>query len=451
MKKKINALLTGFISLAIIISLAGCGNENGFANADNKTSVNEEASGSANEYAPVTKITEPSNDNNSVSEIVESQNDNNSVSKIVEYQNNDSSISGTNEKSKEENSASEVTLEDDHIVASDLVPSDGLEFESNGDGTCTIVGIGICKDKNIVIPEKSPSEDIVTSIGEYAFFSLEDVDSITFINYNYEIDKYAFQYGEFTTLNIIGGSPTFKKSCFSSCKDLTSISFSDCNIEVDEYAFFSCGKDANITFTNCTGLIDERAFQYGDIINLTFINCELEIDKSAFSSCEELTSIVFTDSTIKADEYAFFSCGDSAVVEMNNCSVVLDERVFQYSSLDSLTITGSTVEIGESAFSSCDDLNTVTIDCGSVTLDEYAFYSCEDLVSVSICDNSKSDNDIDIDDRTFQYCKRLNTVTIGSGSVTIGEYVFSGSSDSLNISIAGKTYTADSIKNGLSQ
>ena len=42
------------------------------------------------------------------------------------------------------------------IVASDLKPSEGLEFESNGDDTCTLVGIGICKDADLVIPTKKP-------------------------------------------------------------------------------------------------------------------------------------------------------------------------------------------------------------------------------------------------------------------------------------------------------
>ena len=134
---------------------------------------------------------------------------------------------------------------------------------------------------------------------------------------------------------------------------------------------------------------------------------------------------------------------------MNNCSITLDERAFQYSSLESLTITGSIIEMGKSAFSSCEDLTTIKIDCSTVTLDEYAFYSCEDLISVSICENSEPDNNITIDDRAFQYCKRLESVTIGNGSVAIGEYVFSGCSDNLTISIAGTNYAADSIKDGL--
>ncbi len=230
---------------------------------------------------------------------------------------------------------------------------------------------------------------------------------------------------------------------------MVSISFSDCNIQADEYAFYSCGKDADVTFSNCTGVIEENAFQYGDFLSLTMSNCELKIGKSAFSSCEDLTSVVFTDSTLETEEYAFYGCGDSATVEMTNCSLTFDDMTFQYSSLESLTITGSKVDMGDSVFSSCEDLAAVNIDCDSVILGEYAFYGCEDLINVAICENSKSDNEIKIDNYTFQYCKRLETATIGNGNIEIGEYVFSGCADNLAITVAEGNYTADAIKDGL--
>ncbi len=351
--------------------------------------------------------------------------------------------------SQEETSDAAEKPQSNQVVETDLKPSEGFEFESNGDGTCTITGIGTCTDENIVIPVESPDGDTVTLIDEYAFYSLENVESITLVNYNYEVDENAFQYGEFTTVNIIGGSPVIKKSAFSSCEDLTLISLSDCNIQAEEYAFYSCGKDANVTFSNCTGIIEENAFQYGDFLSLTISNCELKIEKSAFSSCENLTSVVFTDSTLETEEYAFYSCGDSAKVEMTNCSLTFDDRTFQYSSLESLTITGSKADMGDSAFSSCEDLTAVNIDCDSVILGEYAFYSCEDLINVTICENSESDNEIKINDRAFEYCKTLETVTIGNGNIEIGESVFSGCADSLAITVAGKNYTADAIKDGL--
>ena len=40
--------------------------------------------------------------------------------------------------------------------------SEGLKFTSNGDGTCSVSGIGTCTDTEIVIPPVSPMGDAVT-------------------------------------------------------------------------------------------------------------------------------------------------------------------------------------------------------------------------------------------------------------------------------------------------
>lgn len=356
----------------------------------------------------------------------------------------------TEPQESDETEVSKTSIPEPSIPSGDLKFSEGFEFESNGDGTCTIIGIGTCTDKDIVIPEKSPDGDTVTLIKEYALTSLEDIDSVTLVNYKYKIDKSAFQYGKFKTLKIIGGTPKIDEYAFYSCEKLTSMEFKDCSIEVGKYALSSCGKDMNITFSNCIGSIDESAFQYSKSSNLTIDNSELEIGKYAFYSCEDLTSILFKDSTIEAGEYAFSSCGDSAKIEINNCSITFDDCAYQYSSLDSLTISGGNVKLGEYVFYSCEDMSNVKIDCNSVSMGKYAFSSCEDLISISICDNSKSDNEIKIKDSAFQYCDKLKSVNIGNGKVEIGKYVFYECSEDLAISIAGNSYNADSIEKGIS-
>lgn len=353
--------------------------------------------------------------------------------------------SSTNESTGSSSSSGKTSAP---TVPTDLKPSEGFEFESNGDGTCTLVKIGTCTDKDIVVPEKSPDGDIVTHIGEYALMSLK-ADSVTLINYNYEIDEWAFQYGKFETLNIIGGNPVFGESAFSSCEDIETITFQNCKIETGEYSFISCGKDAVLTFTDCTGYIDERAFQYGDFESISFTGCDLELDKSSFSSCENVKTLTITDSKISADEYSFMSLGKSADIEITNSDIKLEDRAFQYSSLNTLNVIGGTLEMGDSVFSSCEDLTDITIDCDSVSIGKYAFMSCEDLVNASICDNENMDNQIEIDDRAFQYCKRLASVKIGSGDIKIGSYAFNDCADEITITVAGKHYTADSLKNGI--
>ena len=45
-----------------------------------------------------------------------------------------------------------------------LDPSEGLQFESNNDGTCRLIGMGTCTDTEIVIPSTSPTGETVTGI-----------------------------------------------------------------------------------------------------------------------------------------------------------------------------------------------------------------------------------------------------------------------------------------------
>lgn len=382
-----------------------------------------------------------------------SNNETNSDSPLTEGQ-----ITVDNNSDNEQNSSSNIVSQSSislpssdnattPTIPTDLKPSEGFEFKSNGDGTCTLVEIGTCTDKNIVIPEKSPAGDTVTLIGEYALMSIK-ADSVTLLNYNYEIDERAFQYGKFKVLNITGGNPIIGESAFSSCEKIETITFQNCKIEAGEYSFLSCGKDAALTFIDCTGYIDERAFQYSDFDSISFTNCNLEIDDSSFSSCDNVKSLTISESTLSIGEYAFMSLGKSANIIISNSNVKFDDRAFQYSSLNTINISGGTLEMGDSVFSNCEDLMDVTINC-NVSMGEYAFMSCEDLVNVSICDNENSDNEIKIDDRAFQYCESLVSVKIGKGNVKIGSYVFNNCADELIITVAENVYTAESLKKGI--
>ena len=49
--------------------------------------------------------------------------------------------------------------------------STGLTFASNGNGTCTLTGLGTCSDICVVIPATSPAGDKVTAIGAQAFYN----------------------------------------------------------------------------------------------------------------------------------------------------------------------------------------------------------------------------------------------------------------------------------------
>lgn len=58
------------------------------------------------------------------------------------------------------------------ITGSVTVPkkySEGLKFRSNGDGTCSVAGMGSCTASCVLIPPQSPAGDTVTGILPFAF------------------------------------------------------------------------------------------------------------------------------------------------------------------------------------------------------------------------------------------------------------------------------------------
>ena len=70
--------------------------------------------------------------------------------------------------------------------------SKGLEFVSNGDGTCSVSGIGTCTDTDIKIPSVYNGER-VTSIGRVAFKGCSSLTSITIPDGVKSIGKFAFK------------------------------------------------------------------------------------------------------------------------------------------------------------------------------------------------------------------------------------------------------------------
>ena len=119
------------------------------------------------------------------------------------------------------------------IVTYYEVSSKGLEFTSNGNGTCYVSGIGSCTDTEIIIPTKSPAGDTVTSIYDYAFRDCLSITSISMSDNVINIGKGAF-YG---------------------CSNLASIVIPKNIITIGEFAFYNCKAVESIYF-NATNMND---------------------------------------------------------------------------------------------------------------------------------------------------------------------------------------------------
>ena len=118
-----------------------------------------------------------------------------------------------------------VGSKDKTYTATYIKTSTGLEFESNEDGTCALIGMGDCTDTDVIIPSRSPDGDLVTSIDNSAF-SGESITSIT----------------------IPVGVEEIGRNAFKNCDDLTNVYYEGTTAQWEEIDI----KSGNTALTDAT-------------------------------------------------------------------------------------------------------------------------------------------------------------------------------------------------------
>lgn len=374
----------------------------------------------------------------------------------------------TNQETDKQNN-SKLEVEEKY---KNLPESQGFVFESNGDGTCSLKKIGLCKDADIVIPKKSPEGDEVTKIDKYAFYNAEDISSIIFAGRNIEIDDNAFQSCEVEKLIISGCKLKIGDSAFAYCDDMSNIYISNSTINIDKYAFYDAGKKAEIMIRNVSGVLDDHSFQSCGAVKLSVQGCSLELGEDAFAYSDDFETIEFSNSTVDIGSYTFYDAGDDMAVTFDNCGIEMDDKAFKSCGIVSLVINGSEVVLGEETFAYCEDLTEVVFGTNNVEIGSYAFYDCSALTNVSIAVDSMDNNlKIDIDDSAFQscavqnvvvgcgniklgkkafaYCKALSSVEFKGSGLKVGKYAFYDCQDELLILYKGVKYNKQSIEDAV--
>lgn len=140
-----------------------------------------------------------------------------------------------------------------------------LAFESNNNGTCTLVGIGNVTDTCIVIPEKSSNGDVVTSIAENAFYGNTKINTVQLPS----------------TITSIG------EKAFGGCTSIVYISVNSAN---------TCFKDIDGVLYSKSGdtLIHYPAQKGNEAISIP--KSVVKISDMAFYNCASLRKISYSGS-----------------------------------------------------------------------------------------------------------------------------------------------------------
>ena len=335
--------------------------------------------------------------------------------------------------------------------------SEGLEFTSNGDGTCYVSGIGTCTDTDVVIPSTSPAGDSVTSIGANAFcgaagtfFEVES-NSVEILRNDGEF----YDGANLTSITLPNSITSIGDRAFFGCSLLTSITLSDNLTSIGQNAFHACLSITSITIPNTVTSIESEAFLFcSSLVSITYQGTQAQWDAiSKGYGWDTLTGdydlITYSYSewlefTSNGDGTCYVSgigtCTDTDIVipptspAGDRVTSIGDEAFFGCSSLTSVIIPDGVTSIGDDAFDRCVALERIKIPDSVTCLGVYygPFIGCTSLESIEIPDGVTK-----ICDGAFFGCSSLTSVTIPDSVTYIGVNAFDGCSSLASITIPG--------------
>lgn len=154
--------------------------------------------------------------------------------------------------------------------------SKGLEFESNGNGTCSLSGIGNCKDTFIIVPMESPDGDIVVAISDNAFKNSTSIKGIEFSESIKKIGAYAFYGSTIREVEIPSTVKEIGNYAFAGCKYLTAIEVDKDNSKFSSLSGVLYNSDGSILITYPAGKSDNFvniSRDVTEIANMAFYKC----------------------------------------------------------------------------------------------------------------------------------------------------------------------------------
>ena len=264
--------------------------------------------------------------------------------------------------------------------------SEGLEFVTNGDGTCYLAGIGKCNDDIIFVPKTSVDGDTVVSVAAFAF------SDGGYFDREYSFKKIVLP----DTVEVIG------EEAFSACHYLESIGMPANLKTIGERAFVGCFDLKNLTIPDGVIEIGERAFYLCNGITKLHIPASVEKIGDGFLTADKITSI-----TVDTESERYRVEG--------NCLISDEGRVVV--GYGNFTIPEGAVSIGDYAFEMNEHISKVVIPVGVVEIGNDAF------MNSSVVEVVFPEGLTEISEYMFFGCVSLEKITIPRSVKRIGTYI----------------------------
>ena len=275
----------------------------------------------------------------------------------------------------------------------------------------------------------------ITSVGDYTFYGLNNVETITMSQSITRIGKSALgNCTKLTDITIPNGITVIESSVFEFCSNLESITIPDGVISIGESAFRDCRSLKNIQIPHSVTTIGNMAFAFcSNLTNITMPNELINIGESAFKSCTSLTSITIPEKVTNIGEMAFSKCTQLTeinVAEENSNYTAIEgvlytkdkSNLLKYPSAkqeNEYKILEGTTSVESYAFDNCKNLKNIAISEGLTTIGSHAFDGCGNLATIAM-PNSLTN----IKEFAFATCNSLTKIIIPNGTTSIGKQAF---------------------------
>jgi hypothetical protein len=291
---------------------------------------------------------------------------------------------------------------------------------------------------NVVIPESVEYEGNtynVTEIGNRAFYSCQNLTSVKFPNGITTIGEEVFQSCiKLNSITIPKNVTSIRADAFYGCSGLTSVHISDiaawCNISFSRTLI---NYEKNWYRSSNPLFYAHHLFLNGiEVTTLVIPDSVKSIQNYAFEGCRGLTSVTIPNSVTNIGNQIFKGCnGLTSITIPNSVTSIGDFTFYDCSSLTSITIPNSVTDIGDEVFSGCTEL-------ASITISNSLKYIGKDAFKDTKWYNNLPDGLVYTGLIAYKYKGTMpeNTeVVLKDGTVSIGEWAFSGCSGMSSISI----------------